>query len=662
MSGLPKSTSTLLKARRQKLKSIGSPIIDNIRSKFEEDDEDDLWIITSPRRSSIARISMMMQSLPAYFIYNSENGAEQRIDLTKTKYKIGRKHDKDIVLKCPQISKYHADIEKTDKGWILRDHNSANGTFVNEMQINGEHLLKDRDKINVGSVLLEFFDEIEITDDNWQELVHNHPAFSSELGEKIMREASTQKFTDKSPLSRQSSTSAVKKRPSTQVSRRHHQADKNLSLVTILPSEKKYEESLCVKAEMSGVDDAHDFVSAKSVSDPETLRNDYEKLRLAYELSKMGLTDVDELLEKMLDLMFEVLPVDRGVVLLVDHQTGMLTTDKVRLREGKGQENREILLSYTVLQKVYKSKRFLITSDAFEDPLLGKAASIAKGKIRSVICVPLIAHDQVHGILHLDSQDRINAFAEKDLSLVKAISNQAAIALENCQLLKDIEKEISIRENLGRCLPPHVVEQVLTDGDEPLRKSGRQALGTILFADIRGFTQLSEKIPATEVVELLNDFFERLVQIVFKYDGVLDKYIGDGLMAGFGTLPGQENAEYNAVCAALEFMAAIEEMNKERKSKGRIPIAIGVGINTGPIVAGYIGSSQRLEYTSIGDTVNTASRLCSLAKPRQILISETTFEAVGDFLEVNYQGNKRFKGKTKDIAVYAVDGIKPEDT
>jgi adenylate cyclase len=270
----------------------------------------------------------------------------------------------------------------------------------------------------------------------------------------------------------------------------------------------------------------------------------------------------------------------------------------------------------------------------------------------------MVAHGQVLGIMHLDSQDRINAFADKDLGLVKAISNQTAIALENCKLLQEIEREVSIRENLGRFLPPHVVDRVIDEGEEPIRKGGRQTHGTILFADIRGFTQISENSSPHEVVELLNDFFERLVHIVFKYDGILDKYIGDCLMATFGTLPNQQSgAELNAIRAALEFKQAVAEMNKQRAEQGKPAISIGVGLNSGNLVAGFIGSSQRLEYTCIGDTVNTASRVCNMASKDQVLITEYTnnlLQGCGALVETRFVGKQLFKGKSQEIDVFEV--------
>ena len=172
--------------------------------------------------------------------------------------------------------------------------------------------------------------------------------------------------------------------------------ESKLQLVTILPSEKKYEETVTIRAQIEA-DVGIDFRKATDVSDVSELKEDYEKLRLAYELSKVSLTEnINSLLEKTLNLIFDILPVDRGVVLLVDQSTGLLATHYVKLRPGRGNEKKEILLSSTILKKVYYTKTCLVTSDACEDPLLGQASSVRVGQIRSVICVPLISHDKVH--------------------------------------------------------------------------------------------------------------------------------------------------------------------------------------------------------------------------------------------------------------------------
>lgn len=285
-----------------------------------------------------------------------------------------------------------------------------------------------------------------------------------------------------------------------------------INLVTILPSERKYEETVTIRAELEAEEEVA-FMKGENVNDIETIREDYEKLRMVYELSKMSVTDdINKILSKSLDLMFEILPLDRGVVLLVDQSTGFLSTHYVKLRQGLANEKREILLSSTILHKVFYSRKCLVTSDACEDPMLGKAASIRYGQIRSVICVPLIAHNKVYGILHLDSNNRINSYSNKDLSLVKAIGNQTAMVIENMNLIKEVETKVKITEQLSRFLPPHVVDK-MTNRSEIIRKGGSEKFGTVVFADIRGFTKLSENSSPAEVVKLLNEYFERVLSI-----------------------------------------------------------------------------------------------------------------------------------------------------
>lgn len=291
-------------------------------------------------------------------------------------------------------------------------------------------------------------------------------------------------------------------------SEQDRQEDDYLGLVTILPSGPKYEDNMTIRAEIEAEDDA--FSKIEEVTDIETVRQDYERLRLVYELSKVAVTDtVTKLLEKAVDLIFDILPIDRGVVVMVDEKTKLSTTRVVRIRPGKENDRRGIAISSTILQKVFDTHKCLIISDICEDPTLGQASSIKHGQIRSVFCVPLMVHDRVHGILHLDSRDRINAFSKKEISLVKAISNQTAIVLENMNLLREVETKARVTEQLSRFLPPHVVGN-MQKSPEIIRKGGSERKGTIIFADIRGFTNLSEKSKPIEVVDLLNDYFERV--------------------------------------------------------------------------------------------------------------------------------------------------------
>ncbi|KAJ3194269.1 hypothetical protein HK101_003114 [Irineochytrium annulatum] len=573
---------------------------------------------TTPRRSSV-------KNQPAQLVSATSFGGTNHFPLIREETYIGRKDDNQIVLNCNKISKYHAVVKRTDNGYTIRDRNSSNGIRINNVMIdpNIPRALNDGDKIDIGTINLIFVAE----------------------GKEAPEMAAN-------PVGRSDH----------RYSRYSRIVDENVKLVTILPSEKKYEETVTVSAEIPADDDSTDFVVGASITDMNTLKEDYEKLRLAYELSKISLTnDITPLLAKSLDLMFEILPIDRGVVLLVDENTGNLAPHYVKLREGKQIEKKEILLSSTILRRVFDTRIALISKDACEDPMLGKAASVKYGQIRSVICVPLTAHNKVHGILHLDSRDRMNnSFSSKDLALVKAISNQTAVAIENSILIKEVEQKAKITEQLSRFLAPHVVDRMTSRGN-PIQRGGRELVGTIIFADIRGFTNLSEKVGPQEVVNLLNDYFERLVDIVFKYEGVVDKYIGDALMAVFGSMEDETDAEWRSVAAALEFKEGMREMNDERKRQGKDIISIGVGVNTGELLCGFIGSSQRLEYTCIGDTVNTTSRICDMSSKDQILISETTYQAVKEWVVAEPVGYRQFKGKTTEVMVYEAISIRPKN-
>ncbi|ORY49833.1 adenylyl cyclase [Rhizoclosmatium globosum] len=590
----------------------------------------------TPRRSSVTRSgdSNKLDIQPAQFFNYTSFGGKNHFPLIRDETSIGRNTNNHIVLADPKISKYHAivkrvmvDGEKT--AYYIKDKNSSNGVRVNSINIIPDtlHRLHDGDKVSIGVILLTFVDE--------------HPTGVPTPAMSSWNDSISNSL---NRASRHQSMYLTK------------EDEEKVKLVTILPSESKYEETVTISAEIE--DEDIDFRPLGEVKDSSTLKEDYEKLRLAYELSKISLTnDITPLLAKSLDLMFEILPVDRGVVLLVDETTGNLVTHYVKLREGSASEGKEILLSSTILRRVFDTRISVISRDATEDPQLGMAASVKHGQIRSVICVPLIAHAQVHGILHLDSRDRLNSsFSKKDLSLVKAISNQTAMAIENMILMREVETKARITEQLSRFLPPHVVDKMAERGNI-IQRSGREMVGTVMFVDIRGFTNLSESIGPAEVVNILNDYFERLVRVVFKYEGVVDKYIGDALMAVFGTLDEEVDSEYRSVATAMEWLETIRDMNEIRERQGKKPIRIGVGVNTGNLLAGFIGSAQRLEYTCIGDTVNTSSRISDMATNDQVLISESTYERVKQWVRVEPFGPRMFKGKKKEVMIYQVLSI-----
>jgi len=427
--------------------------------------------------------------------------------------------------------------------------------------------------------------------------------------------------------------------------------EESLQRVTIAPSHFN-ESHIRHKVD---ADKSERFLPAKDLS-LDTLKRDYEKLRIAHELGQaiMGILDLETLLPKILDKSFELLPADRGVILLME--SGTLQPKYVKHKNPK-QVNEQIVLSNAILSEVTQQKRAVLSSDASMDARFVGSHSIIMQGIRSTMSVPLMHGSELLGVMHLDSQIAANAFTEKDLQLFNSIANQAAAAIQNARLAKKIEEEAKTRAQFQRLLSPKLVEQ-LVSGQLHLEKVGELREVTMLFSDIRGFTAMSEKAKATEIVAMLNEYFESMVDVLFRWNGTLDKYVGDELIGLFGAPVPLEDAAWHAVQCAIDMQAALRDFNQGRAQKGLEPIQIGIGINTGMVVSGMIGSSRTMQYTVIGDAVNTAARLCSLAKPGEIIVSETTIATVADKVEMIALPPTKVKGKLQALRIYNVIGRK----
>ena len=203
----------------------------------------------------------------------------------------------------------------------------------------------------------------------------------------------------------------------------------------------------------------------------------------------------------------------------------------------------------------------------------------------------------------------------------------------------------------------NVIVNLALEDPDLVRPGGRQVEISVLFADIRGFTTISENLAPSEVVEILNLYLESMEDVVFKHGGTVDKYTGDGMMVLFGAPLEQPDHAERAVRAALAMQAAAAEVSACRE-EGACEIAYGIGLATGPAVVGHIGSSRRLDYTAIGDTVNLASRLEGQAPPGTIWINQTAYEAVKEIAEVERLRPVQVKGKVRPVPVYRLLGIK----
>ncbi len=399
------------------------------------------------------------------------------------------------------------------------------------------------------------------------------------------------------------------------------------------------------------------FLPGQAYKDPEALRHDFERLRVAYEVSRAigTLTDLDSVMDAVLDAAFQLLAADRGAVLLRD-ESGDMVLRASRRSDGSREH---VVVSTSILREVVDTKTGVVCADAGRDVRFGKAESVQAQALRSTMSVPLLFKDEVLGVLHLDSQTATGVFGEKDLQLFASIANQAAIAIKSAYLSKKSQEEARQREELQRFLPPSLVEQLMR-GELKLGKRGTLHEVTVLFLDIRGFTRLSENTPPEGIVQLLNEFFEVMLEVLFRHRGTFDKYIGDEIMALFGVPLAMDDAADHAVACALDMQRSLVHLNRRRALEEHQPIEMGIGIHSGPAVCGAIGAARTMQYTAIGDTVNTAARICSAARSGQLLISSETASRLTHDFGVERLGALRLKGKQRPVEVAQVVGHSDE--
>lgn len=229
---------------------------------------------------------------------------------------------------------------------------------------------------------------------------------------------------------------------------------------------------------------------------------------------------------------------------------------------------------------------------------------------------------------------------------------------ERKKAAEKMERDAATRERFRRLLSPDLAEMVV-NGELSVQQGGESRVATVMFVDIRGFTALSSNAEASDILQMLNDYYEILVEVVFRHEGTVDKFMGDGMMVLWGAPVTHADDTTRAVRAALDIQKAMEDFNFVRISRGLAPIEVGIGINTGPVVAGYIGSSRTMSYSVIGDTVNTASRLCSAARPGEIILSEGTQRKVQDQFTLASRAPVHAKGKEEPVTAFSVLGKKP---
>jgi adenylate cyclase len=560
----------------------------------------------------------MRKNTPHLKITESDGQSYEHI-LTDEEVTIGRSDDNVLIFFDPKVSRNHAKITKKAKDYVLTDLGSFNGTRVNKEFINSA-VLKNADEIRIGGALLFF---------------HSGKGEVPSTADKLefTKEDEYQKW--------QHQTIAIQPQDCAQI-------DSRTLLITPKPKKGIKDKSIPI---LSRKEKPH----VKDQEEISRLERMNKVLFVLYEISRhMNLIrDFNELLKNIMDLIFMVIDADFGFLILIDEKAeGDLVPVVVKFKEGR--KKAKVRASRTLVNKVVHDRVALITSNAMADTRFSPTESLVGQKIRSAMCVPLWQKDKIIGAIQLDSTRLGNQFNQDDLELLKAIGCQMSMVLEQANLNKKIREEEELRSRLERYHSPQVVDMILktTEGSNDDLLEAKDVSVTILFTDIVGFTRLSERLDPLDVNMLLNQYFSRMTDIIFEYEGTLDKYIGDTLMAVFGAPLQKDDDAERAIRAALKMRKELAVMMENASPEKRFDVRLG--INTGHVVAGNVGSPKRMDYTVIGDSVNIASRLETSAEPNQILIGEETYRHAKGKFKIQKVGPKTFRGKTEPIIVYEV--------
>ena len=336
-----------------------------------------------------------------------------------------------------------------------------------------------------------------------------------------------------------------------------------------------------------------------------------------------------ELLERILDFLFEQFPADRGFILLLDPQSQQLLPVATRSSVKEGTKTR-LAISKTLLNRVWKERESLLICDMGGLNTAERSKSIMFHGFTSVLVAPLIFNDEFMGVLQLDTIDNKRQLSENDLVKMQACCHAAALAIGNTRLQEKLWEEKHVRQTLSRYLPRKLIDQVISN-ENLIPPEGTHWNVACFFADIRGFSKMTGRLPAAEVIEILNEYYSEVSDCIFEHSGMISQFVGDEVMAIFGG-PWVSEEGYNpaesAVQAARDVIRQICRMNVERHEAGKETIFVGIGIDFGRVLIGNLGTTKKFEFTAIGNTVVIANRLCSAAKESQILVTNRVVESL----------------------------------
>lgn len=529
-------------------------------------------------------------------IISSPDGKRGMLELSKPVVTVGRGAGNDLVLPDTSVSRLHAVIKCDSDGTsFIADRGSTNGVIINGERIEGERQLRHRDRARLGSYEL-CYEEVR----------------DSGLLVKSAEIPSTLRAVLKQGLRKDGLAAHFNGHAPPEIIEQVKRLERENHLLTML-----YDAGIALSSKLS----------------------------------------LDGISEQVMNLAFRIQGVERGFMMLLNEDGEVTRQSEVRYRhapDGGAAGQPHIILSRSIMERIKSEQKPILVTDVATDERFSGSESIRIAGLRSAMCAPLLGSGRLFGILYVDNLEKTQAFTQDEWNIFALVAAQAGAAMDTLYAHEQIANQVTQRAALERFLSPEVVEMIASN-PEGVRLGGVNQKVSVMFADIRGFTGLSEKLQPEKVVEILNNYFTHVTEVIFDHGGTLDKYLGDGVMALFGAPLSKGNDAENAVMAAQSIQRLVVELNRDASDRGWPELNVGIGINTGIVTAGNIGSPRRIDYTVIGDTVNSASRLMSNAPPGAILISHST---AADLTKSKFQLRRlkplTVKGKSEPIEVFSV--------
>lgn len=583
--------------------------------------------------------------MPA-LVYVDHTGT-QRLHVLRERNSIGRLPDNDLVLSDTLVSRRHCVVVRNDQAWSVIDEGSRFGTFVNDERIEKQRQLRLGDTLRLGNTLLRM-EEMQLP---------ARPTLSeTESTGDLLREELLSSSTGAGPGAPKDSLGP-----------------------------------LLAEARATGEELLKWLRDPKTVNLPgtpaSTLIGVLDKMRraevvfadvkreqvLLSTLTEVGklislVTDLDTVLALTMDMALRALGADRGFILLRESErpsgAGAPARSEEKLVPRLSRNMAEIKgYSTSIAEKVVAGGKPVLTMDAQMDARFKSAQSIIAQNVRAVMCVPLRNKEfAAIGAIYVEGRPGNPMFSERGVEFLAGFASQAAISIENAQLVARTALEEQRRALLSRYFSEAVIGEIVGRGEAAMGGAAREV--TVMFTDIRGFTSLMETLEPAAAVEMLNEYFTELVDEVLQEKGTLDKFTGDGIMAFWNAPVEQPDHALRAVRAGHRMQQRLKPLLERWQRESRSfaeharGLSTGIGIHSGVAVVGSIGSPKRLEYTAIGDAVNLAARVQSIAQGGEVIVTLDTLERISGKVVAEPLPPASIKGKTAIVPVFRVTSLR----